>query len=94
MAPEVAIAVLVVVVLVLVMRKVERPRGLQRDYGLLREVATVSSTRSARLVTERLASRGIHATAVPRWEIDGFGIMVFPDDEQRASHVLLESWPG
>jgi hypothetical protein len=94
MAPQVAIAVLVVVLLALVMRKVYGATERKRDYGLLREVATVSSRRSAHLVTDRLTQHEIHATCVPRWDADGFGIMVFPEDEQRAERILLDSWPA
>jgi hypothetical protein len=92
MAPSVAIAVLVVVILALAMRKVQHRREPARDYGLLREVATVSSQRSAGLVVDRLGAHGIHATTVPRREAGGFGILVFPEDEQPASRVLSESW--
>jgi hypothetical protein len=93
MAPTVALAILVVALLMVLMRLVHGRRERKRDYGLLREVATASSQRSAGLVVDRLGAHGIHATSAPQWQRDAYGIMVFPEDQQRAERVLLdETW--
>ena len=43
----------------------------RKDYGLLREVAKVPSTRAARVVEERLQGAGVRATTVPDPEGNG-----------------------
>jgi hypothetical protein len=92
MAPELAVALLAVLLLLVLMRLLHGRGERNRDYGLLNEVATVTSRRSARVVTDRLAECGIHATTVPQREAEGFGILVFPEDAPRAESILLESW--
>jgi hypothetical protein len=60
-----------------------------KDYGLLREVARVPSTRAARVVEERLQNVGVRATTVPDPEGDGLRILVFPSDQATAINTLL-----
>lgn len=61
----------------------------RKDYGLLREVAKVPSTRAARVVEERLQSAGVRATTVPDPEGNGLRILVFPADQDAAIRTLL-----
>lgn len=61
----------------------------RKDYGLLREVAKVPSTRAAKVVEERLQSVGVRATTVPDPEGDGLRILVFPADQATAIRTLL-----
>ena len=61
----------------------------RKDYGLLREVATVPSTTAARFVEERLQSAGVPATTVPSEDGERLRILVFPTDQDRAVRTLL-----
>src|SRR6266536_865636 len=60
-----------------------------KDYGLLREVAKVPSTKAARVVEERLQSVGVRATTVPDPEGNGLRVLVFPADQAEAIRTLL-----
>jgi hypothetical protein len=61
----------------------------RKDYGLLREVAKVPSTKAAQVVEERLQSVGVRATTVPDPEGNGLRILVFPADQDAAIRTLL-----
>ncbi|WP_436491736.1 hypothetical protein [Actinokineospora sp. HUAS TT18] len=65
----------------------------RKDYGLLREVAKVTSPDSARLVEQELQDVGIKATTVPTDDGFGYRVMVFPNDEREAIDTLLRRHP-
>ena len=55
--------------------------------GLLQEVTRVPSETAANLLRRRLAGQGIRAT-VASAQLDGFRLLVFPDDLVNAKVVL------
>ncbi|HEX7661447.1 MAG TPA: hypothetical protein VF444_18390 [Pseudonocardiaceae bacterium] len=69
--------------------RAERKLARARDYGLLREIATVPSPRSATFVQERLRQRGIRSTVAPSERDDRLGVLVFPADARTAADALL-----
>lgn len=62
----------------------------QKDYGLLREVATVPSTTAARFVEQRLHDVGVAATTVPTEDGERLRVLVFPADQETAVRTLLK----
>jgi hypothetical protein len=87
LVPLVAVAILA-----LVLRwasNLDTDRAHHKDYGLLREVAKVPSSTSARVVEQRLLAVGVRATTVPAEDGTGLRILVFPADEETAIRALL-----
>ncbi|GAB3441558.1 hypothetical protein [Actinophytocola sediminis] len=62
----------------------------RKDYGLLREVATVPSTAAARFVEQRLQAAGVTATTVPTEDGERLRVLVFPTDQDTAVRTLLD----
>lgn len=69
--------------------RIERKLERARDYGLLSEVATVPSERSATFVRELLRSNGIRATTAPDDDGATQHVLVFPADAKAAAELLL-----
>ena len=92
LAYTVLIPLVVIGILALVLRwasNLDTDKAHRKDYGLLREVAKVPSSTSARVVEERLYAVGVRATTVPAEDGAGLRIMVFPGDENTAIRALL-----
>ena len=100
-APLLALAV--VVVLGVVSRWVFAPniRGGRKDYGLLVPVATITAKPEAERARDQLTAAGIRATLGPSHQMafvdargfatvrpPGHHVLVFPQDRDRAAHVL------
>lgn len=68
---------------------IDRKLAKARDYGLLREVATVPSKQAAEFVQERLRQRGIRSTVAPSDRDDRLQVLVFPADARAAADALL-----
>lgn len=84
------LAVIGLLALVLVWASaLDTDKAHRKDYGLLREVATVPSTEAARLVEERLHAAGVAATTVPTDDGERWRILVFPADQATAARTLL-----
>ncbi|HWE91336.1 MAG TPA: hypothetical protein VG317_17880 [Pseudonocardiaceae bacterium] len=69
--------------------RIDRKLAKARDYGLLREVATVPSQQAARFVQDRLRERGIRSTVAPSEQDDRLRVLVFPADASAAAAALL-----
>lgn len=91
---ELLIAVAMTVMIGAMLRPFVRVRQVQRDYGLLREVATAPTQRAAGAVVTRLRDNGIRVTTAESEDGERLRIMVFQMDERRAIELLLEEgWP-
>ncbi|HEX9338619.1 MAG TPA: hypothetical protein VF892_22160 [Pseudonocardiaceae bacterium] len=69
--------------------RIERRLAKARDYGLLSEVATAPSVKSATFVRDLLRSKGIRATTAPDDNGTTQHVLVFPRDARAAADVLL-----
>jgi hypothetical protein len=69
--------------------RIDRKLAKARDYGLLREVATVPSKQAAEFVQDRLRRRGIRSTVAPSDHDDRLRVLVFPADARAAADALL-----
>jgi hypothetical protein len=69
--------------------RIDRKLAKARDYGLLREIATVPSQQAARFVQDRLRERGIRSTLVPCDQDGRLRVLVFPADAPAAAATLL-----
>lgn len=69
--------------------RADRKLSRARDYGLLSEVATAPSERSATFVRELLRSNGIRATTAPDDDGATQHVLVFPKDARAAADLLL-----
>lgn len=88
------ITLAVIGLLALVLRwasSLDTDRAHRKDYGLLREVATVPSVTAARAVERRLAAAGVAATTVPAPDGEHLHILVFPADQRTAVTTLLSA---
>jgi hypothetical protein len=90
LVPIVGLAVMALFAVVLKWASsMDTDKAHRKDYGLLREVAKVPSSRAARVVEERLQKAGVRATTVPDPEGEGMRVLVFPSDRELAIKTLL-----
>ncbi|MGX7824706.1 hypothetical protein ACTG9Q_06410 [Actinokineospora sp. 24-640] len=92
-APYLTLVALVVVGLLGLVLRWAFASDRNRDYGLLREVATVPSRTAATIVEDRLRDAGVRTTTVPSPDGETLRILVFPADANRAIETLLEDSP-
>jgi hypothetical protein len=86
----VPLAVMALLALVLMWASsLDTDKAHRKDYGLLREVATVPSPRAARFVEERLQAVGVPTTTVPSDDGERLRVLVFPADQAVAARTLL-----